>query len=88
MLLGEVLEDSGKKEDALERYRECLVLAEANDFPILVGELLARLGNAAPDMQRRMDYLQRALNVFRDIGAKGRMQEVQMQVHEAIMGRN
>ena len=88
MLLGEVLEDSGKKDAALERYRECLVLAEANDFPILVGELLARLGKAAPDMQRRMDYLQRALNVFRDIGAKGRMQEVQMQVHEAIMGRH
>lgn len=87
MLLGEVLEDSGRTEEALERYREGLVIAEANDLRVEVGELLARLGGAAPDIQRRMEYLQRALNVFRELGAKSRMREVQMQVHNAVMGR-
>lgn len=87
LLLGEVLIAAGQTEDALERYREGLAMAEANDFRLLSGELLARLGGAASDRQRRTEYLQRALTIFRELGAKDRMQEVQMQVHRAIMGR-
>ena len=52
-----------------------------------MGELLSRLGGAAPDKQRRMEYLQRALSVFRELGAKSRMREVQAQVHRAVMSR-
>lgn len=87
LLLGEVLEDSGKMEEALERYREGLVIAEGNDLRMQMGELLSRLGGAAPDRARRMEYLQRALTVFRELGAEGRMREVQSMVHQAIMGR-
>jgi hypothetical protein len=61
-------------------------MAEANDYRVLVGELLARLGEATPDRQARMDYLQRSLTVFRSLGAKERMKDVQMAVHRAIMG--
>jgi len=87
LLLGEVLEDSGKMEEALERYREGLMIAEGNDLRMQMGELLSRLGGAAPDRARRMEYLQRALTVFRELGAEGRMKEVQSMVHQAIMGR-
>ena len=87
LLLGEVLVAAGRQEEAMERYREGLAMAEANDFRMLSGELLARLGGMAEDRQRRTEYLQRALSVFRELGAKDRMQEVQMQVHKAIMGR-
>jgi tetratricopeptide (TPR) repeat protein len=87
ILLGEVLQDSGNLDDALERYREALVIAEANDLRMQIGELLARLGGAAPDRQRRMEYLQRSLSVFRELGAQARMREVQMMVHAAVMGR-
>jgi len=87
ILLGEVLQDSGRIEDALERYREALVISEANDLRMQIGELLARLGGVAPDRQRRMEYLQRALSVFRELGAQTRMREVQMMVHTAVMGR-
>ena len=87
ILLGEVLQDSGRKDEALERYREALVIAEANDLRMQIGELLARLGGVAPDRQRRMEYLQRALTVFRELGAQSQMREVQMMVHAAVMGR-
>ena len=87
ILLGEVLQDSGKIEEALERYREALIISEANDLRMQIGELLARLGGVAPDRQRRMEYLQRALSVFRELGAQTRMREVQMMVHTAVMGR-
>tara|TARA_B100000989_G_scaffold172320_2_gene129131 strand:- start:5043 stop:7568 length:2526 start_codon:yes stop_codon:yes gene_type:complete len=87
ILLGEVLQDSGRIEEALERYREALVISEANDLRMQIGELLARLGGVAPDRQRRMEYLQRALSVFRELGAQARMREVQMMVHSAVMGR-
>jgi tetratricopeptide (TPR) repeat protein len=87
ILLGEVLQDSGRVEEALERYREALVISEANDLRMQIGELLARLGGVAPDRQRRMEYLQRALSVFRELGAQARMREVQMMVHTAVMGR-
>ena len=87
ILLGEVLQDSGRIEEALERYREALVISEANDLRMQIGELLARLGGVAPDRQRRMEYLQRALSVFRELGAQTRMREVQMMVHTAVMGR-
>jgi len=86
LLLGEVLEDSGRRDQAVERYLEGLALAEANDQPMQVGELLARLGSTTIDKQRRMEYLQRSLTIFREVGAKRRMQEVQMMVHQAIMG--
>jgi len=86
-LLGEVLQDAGRTEEAMEHYREALVLAEANDLRMQIGELLSRLGGVAPDKQRRMEYLQRALSVFRELGAKSRMREVQTQVHRAVMSR-
>lgn len=87
ILLGEVLQDSGRVDEALEKYREALVISEANDLRMQIGELLSRLGGVAPDRQRRMEYLQRALSVFRELGAQTRMREVQMMVHTAVMGR-
>jgi tetratricopeptide (TPR) repeat protein len=87
ILLGEVLQDSGRAEEAMEHYREALVIAEANDLRMQIGELLSRLGGVATDKPRRMEYLQRALSVFRELGAKSRMREVQAQVHSAVMGR-
>ena len=87
ILLGEVLQDSGKNDEAMEHFREALVIAEANDLRMQIGELLIRLGSVAPEKSRRMEYLQRALAVFRELGAKSRMREVQNRVHNAVMGR-
>ncbi len=87
MLLGEVLHDSGRTDEAMEHYRQALVMAEANDLRMQIGELLTRLGGVAPDRQGRMEYLQRALKVFRELGAKSRMREVQTMVHRAVMSR-
>jgi tetratricopeptide (TPR) repeat protein len=87
ILLGEVLQDAGRKEEAMERYREALVVAEANDLRMQIGELLTRLGGVTPDRQRRMEYLQRALSVYRELGASTKMKEVQALVHRAVMGR-
>jgi ATP/maltotriose-dependent transcriptional regulator MalT/DNA-binding MarR family transcriptional regulator len=87
ILLGEVLQDSGKNDEAMEHFREALVIAEANDLRMQIGELLIRLGSVAPEKSRRMEYLQRALAVFRELGAKSRMREVQTKVHNAVMGR-
>ncbi|MAF94046.1 hypothetical protein CMO85_05220 [Candidatus Woesearchaeota archaeon] len=87
MLLGEVLHDAGRTDEAMEHYSQALVLAEANDLRMQIGELLTRLGGVAPDKQGRMEYLQRALTVFRELGAKNRMREVQAMVHRAVMSR-
>ena len=87
MLLGEVLHDAGRTDEAVEHYGQALVLAEANDLRMQIGELLTRLGGVAPDRQGRMEYLQRALTVFRELGAKSRMREVQAMVHRAVMSR-
>lgn len=87
MLLGEVLHDAGRTDEAMEHYSQALVLAEANDLRMQIGELLTRLGGVAPDRQGRMEYLQRALTVFRELGAKNRMREVQAMVHRAVMSR-
>ena len=87
MLLGEVLHDAGRTDEAMEHYSQALVLAEANDLRMQIGELLTRLGGVAPDRQGRMEYLQRALTVFRELGAKTRMREVQAMVHRAVMSR-
>ncbi|MEC8258264.1 MAG: tetratricopeptide repeat protein [Candidatus Thermoplasmatota archaeon] len=87
ILLGEVLQDSGKNDEAMEHFREALVIAEANDLRMQIGELLIRLGSVAPEKSRRMEYLQRALSVFRELGAKSRLREVQTRVHNAVMGR-
>ena len=87
ILLGEVLHDAGRTEEAVEHYRQALVLAEANDLRMQIGELLTRLGGVTPDRQGRMEYLQRALTVFRELGAKTRMREVQAMVHRAVMSR-
>jgi len=87
MLLGEVLHDAGRTDEAVEHYSQALVLAEANDLRMQIGELLTRLGGVAPDRQGRMEYLQRALTVFRELGAKNRMREVQTMVHRAVMSR-
>ncbi len=86
MLLGQVLSDTGRKSEAAERYLDGLAVAEANDFRLLQGELLARLGEVESDRSARMNYLQRSLTVFRELGAVDRMREVQNQVHRAIMG--
>jgi tetratricopeptide (TPR) repeat protein len=87
ILLGEALDDAGRKEEAVEHYLDGLAMSESNDFRPLIGELLARLGEAAPEKSERMNYLQRALTVFRELGASERMREVQGQMHRAIMGR-
>ena len=86
MLLGQVLSDAGRKEEASEQYIDALVLAEANDFRMLQGEVLARLGEVESDRSQKMDYLQRSLSVFRELGAVDRMREVQNSVHRAVMG--
>jgi len=86
MLLGQVLSDAGRKEEAAEHYIDALVLAEANDFRMLQGELLARLGEVESDRSQKVDYLQRSLTVFRELGAVDRMREVQTSVHRAVMG--
>ena len=86
MLLGQVLSDAGRKEEAAEHYIDAMVLAEANDFRMLQEELLARLGEVESDRSQKMDYLQRSLTVFRDLGAVDRMREVQASVHLAVMG--
>ena len=86
ILLGEALSDAGRADEAVEHYLDGLAMAEANDFRPLIGELLARLGEAAPEKSERMNYLQRALTVFRELGAGARMREVQGQMHRAIMG--
>jgi tetratricopeptide (TPR) repeat protein len=87
MLLGEVHEDAGSVEEATEQYRQALVIAESNDLRMQIGELLSKLGGVTPDKQRRMEYLQRALTVFRELGAQSRMRDVQAQVHAAVMNR-
>lgn len=86
MLLGQVLNDAGRKEEASEQYIDALVLAEANDFRMLQGEILARLGEVESDRSQKMDYLQRSLSLFRELGAVDRMREVQNSVHRAVMG--
>jgi hypothetical protein len=48
---------------------------------------LTRLGGMAPERQARMEFLQRALAVYRELGARSRMREVQTMVHRAVMGR-
>ena len=87
MLLGQVLIDAGRREEAAEHYLNGLAVAESNDFRMLQGELLARLGEVESDRSQRMDYLQRSLSLFRDLGAVGRMKEVQNSVHRAVIGR-
>jgi tetratricopeptide (TPR) repeat protein/DNA-binding MarR family transcriptional regulator len=87
MLLGQVLIDAGRREEAAEHYLNGLAVAESNDFRMLQGELLARLGEVETDSSQRMNYLQRSLSLFRDLGAVGRMKEVQNSVHRAVMGR-
>lgn len=87
MLLGQVLIDAGRREEAAEHYLNGLAVAESNDFRMLQGELLARLGEVETDRSQRMSYLQRSLSLFRELGAVGRMKEVQNSVHRAVMGR-
>tara|TARA_Y100000588_G_scaffold385158_1_gene477860 strand:- start:1055 stop:3583 length:2529 start_codon:yes stop_codon:yes gene_type:complete len=87
MLLGQVLIDAGRRDEAAEHYLNGLAVAESNDFRMLQGELLARLGEVESDRSQRMNYLQRSLSLFRDLGAVGRMREVQNSVHRAVMGK-
>ena len=87
MLLGQVLLDAGRREEAAEHYLNGLAVAESNDFRMLQGELLARLGEVESDRSQRMNYLQRSLSVFRELGAVDRMRDVQNSVHKAVMGR-
>jgi len=85
LMLGEVLIDSGNLDGAIERYREALAMAEENDLRMLMGEILARLGGTHPDRKQRTEDLNRALTLFRGLGAKNRMKEVQAQVHRLLM---
>ena len=87
MLLGQVLVDAGRREEAAEHYLSGLAEAEAKDFRVLQGELLARLGEVEADRSQRMNYLQRSLSLFRELGAVDRMREVQNSVHRAVMGK-
>ena len=87
MLLGQVLLDAGRREEAAEHYLNGLAVAESNDFRMLQGELLARLGEVETDKSQRMSYLQRSLSLFRELGAVDRMREVQNSVHRAVMGK-
>ena len=87
MLLGQVLLDAGRREEAAEHYLNGLAVAESNDYRMLQGELLARLGEVESDRSQRMNYLQRSLSVFRELGAVDRMRDVQNSVHRAVMGR-
>ena len=87
MLLGQVLLDAGRREEAAEHYLNGLAVAESNDYRMLQGELLARLGEVESDRSQRMNYLQRSLSVFRELGAVDRMRDVQNSVHKAVMGR-
>ena len=86
MLLGQVLLDAGKSSEAAEHYLNGLAIAESNDYRMLQGELLARLGEVETDRSQRMDYLQRSLSLFRELGAVDRMRDVQTSVHRAVMG--
>ena len=86
ILLGQVLSDAGRRAEAAEHYMDGLAVAEANDFRLFQGELLARLGEVETDRSARMNYLQRSLTVFRELGAVDRMKDVQNAVHRAIMG--
>ena len=70
----------------LNHYLGGLAVAEANDFRMMQGELLARLGEVETDRSQRMNYLQSSLSVFRELGAVDRMKDVQNSVHRAIMG--
>lgn len=86
MLLGQVLSDAGRSEEAAEHYLDGLALAEANDFRMMQGEILSRLGEVESNRSQRMDYLQRSLVVFRELGAVHRMRDVQNAVHRVVMG--
>ena len=59
MLLGEVLHDAGRTDEAVEHYGQALVLAEANDLECKSAAADSTRG-VAPDRQGRMEYLQRA----------------------------
>ena len=56
--------DAGRREEAAEHYLNGLAVAESNDFRMLQGELLARLGEVESDRSQRMNYLQRSLSLF------------------------
>ena len=86
MLLGQVLSDAGRSDEAAEHYLDGLALAEANDFRMMQGEILSRLGEVESNRSQRMDYLQRSLVVFRELGAVHRMRDVQNAVHRVVMG--
>ena len=86
MLLGQVLTDAGRSEEAAQHYLDALSIAEANDFRMMQGEILSRLGEVERNRSQRMDYLQRSLVVFRELGAVDRMRDVQNSVHRVVMG--
>ena len=78
--------DTGRQEEAMEYYLDALAVAEANDHRMLIGEILARMGSSDPNRTNRMAHLQRALVVFRELGANDRMRDVQASVHRALLG--
>ena len=86
MLLGQVLSDAGRSDEAAQHYLDALSIAEANDFRMMQGEILSRLGEVESNRSQRMDYLQRSLVVFRELGAVDRMRDVQNSVHRVVMG--
>ena len=52
-----------QKSEAIERYLDGLAVAKANDFRLLQGELLARLGEVESDRSARMNYLQLSYSI-------------------------
>ena len=70
----------------MEHFREALVIAEANDLRMQIGELLIRLGSVAPEKSRRMEYLQRALSYLENLGLNLECARFRLE-HNAVMGR-
>ena len=65
MLLSEVLHDAGRTDEAVEHYGQALVLAEANDLRMQIGELLASVV-LHPTVRDGWSTSTAALTVFRE----------------------
>ena len=88
ILLGEVLHDAGRTEEAVEHYRQALVLAEANDLRMQIGELLdpSWRRSARPPGSNGIPYSVRSPCSGNWVQRR-RMREVQTMVHRAVMSR-
>ena len=79
----------GRHEKARNAWLECLSLAEAAGLPYEIGlahfELGRHLsdGETLPDGSGRVDHLQRAAQVFSDLGAGSDLKCVNSELHRA-----